>query len=449
MGGQSTGQIEPVFEVVNDKHMRQELEVAIEKINGNIFRGTLTLQEAKHNIFKDCMKFYDFANFDGVRSAYRGCPVFVFKLKTPINVDELLPIQFFEYKRKTSRQGVSHLDVISCKIRGLRQPGREIGRPAAHMNENAIDDGTRLVRIEGCEYRIPKNTLLGFLSHYGDIVSEIAEDLFDDGSDPMTGAGGTNRTGNYSVKIRIKKAIPQLLPILGRRIKINYPGIQRLCTNCFNKHPKQTCQSRKVTWPSYVKMFVQSHPEIRASMFGSWHEHSNPKYNPGPNLRDVRAPPYEASVEDQPGRGPSVTPSFATVQRTSSDVSSLMHLDATEPITTDSDSGNRASAMTAGPPSTQPPMQTPLALSSSSAEPQPSCFRVPSNPAEREEMMASMMGGGLTREEAVQNIAIRRTAYNKAVKEFKKSGNKKQTKRSKNSTKTSKHADNDSFDYDN
>ena len=63
--------------------------------------------------------------------------------------------------------------------------------------------------------------------------------------------------------------------------------------------------------------------------------------------------------------------------------------------------------------------------------------------------MASMMGGGLTREEAVQNIAIRRTAYNKAVKEFKKSGNKKQTKRSKNSTKTSKHADNDSFDYDN
>jgi hypothetical protein len=74
-------------------------------MNGSIFRESLTLQKAKHNIFKDCIKFNDFTNFDRVRSAYRGKPVFVFKLKMPINVNELLPVQFFEYRGKSLARG--------------------------------------------------------------------------------------------------------------------------------------------------------------------------------------------------------------------------------------------------------------------------------------------------------------------------------------------------------
>jgi hypothetical protein len=48
-----------------------------------------------------------------------------FKLKEAINVDELLPIQNFEFNRKSSRQGRTHIDVIGCKIRGLRAKANE------------------------------------------------------------------------------------------------------------------------------------------------------------------------------------------------------------------------------------------------------------------------------------------------------------------------------------
>ena len=47
----------------------------------------------------------------------------VFKLKAAINVDELYALRNFEYKRKSTRQGKTHVDLIGCKIKGLRAPG--------------------------------------------------------------------------------------------------------------------------------------------------------------------------------------------------------------------------------------------------------------------------------------------------------------------------------------
>ena len=55
-------------------------------------------------IIRDCLGFVDFSNFDGVRFAFRGIPVVVFKLKTAINVDELIGLQNFEFKRSSTRQ---------------------------------------------------------------------------------------------------------------------------------------------------------------------------------------------------------------------------------------------------------------------------------------------------------------------------------------------------------
>ena len=43
----------------------------------------------------------------------------VFKLKSAINVDELIKLQNFEFRRKSTRNGVSHTYIIGCKIRDL------------------------------------------------------------------------------------------------------------------------------------------------------------------------------------------------------------------------------------------------------------------------------------------------------------------------------------------
>ena len=66
-------------------------------LKGNKFVGSITPQEAKFSIYRDSLGFEDFSNFDGVRFAVRGVPVTVFKLKTAINVDELINIQNFIY----------------------------------------------------------------------------------------------------------------------------------------------------------------------------------------------------------------------------------------------------------------------------------------------------------------------------------------------------------------
>jgi hypothetical protein len=91
-----------------------------------------------------------------------------------------------------------------------------------------------------------------FLDFFGEMKSKILEDLFDD---PHSELCGTNCTGTNSVKIKLSSDIPQLLPIMGKRVKIYYKGIQRLCQNSFDPHPKQVCQSEEFKWLDYFLKF--------------------------------------------------------------------------------------------------------------------------------------------------------------------------------------------------
>lgn len=100
--------------------------------------------------------------------------------------------------------------------------------------------------IEGCEYRIPKNTLIEFLSNYGEIKSDIVETLFDNGIKNQDETVGRNRTGMYIVKIRLTRNIPQLLPKMGKQTKIFYLGMHRLCPDCFGHHPRSACKFKRV-----------------------------------------------------------------------------------------------------------------------------------------------------------------------------------------------------------
>ena len=84
-------------------------------------------------------------------------------------------------------------------------------------------------------YLILKDSLIAFLGHYGELLTDIIEEHFDDKGtgDPET--EGTNQTGTYIAKVRLERDIPELVPIDGRRIRISYPCIQILCTTCFGK----------------------------------------------------------------------------------------------------------------------------------------------------------------------------------------------------------------------
>ena len=143
------GQTNYISSINNVKALREELEIAIGTMNGMPFRGTVTLNEAKHCIYKECLRFSDFTNFDGARTGYRNGPVVIFKLKQAINIDELFHVQHFEFRRKSSRQGRTHVDIITCKIRGIRQPGKPSPPSQTEQSKQEMDEGIRTIKLEG------------------------------------------------------------------------------------------------------------------------------------------------------------------------------------------------------------------------------------------------------------------------------------------------------------
>ena len=418
----SSGLVEGLFDVRNEGGLREEIEVALEKINGNPFRGTITQLEAKHGIYAECLGFGNFDNFDGVRLGYKKCPTITFKLNSAINVDELYPLQFFEFKRKSVVNGRYVFDTISCRIRGLRPPQRTPSNTVEHSREPRMDDGTRTVTIEGCEYRVSKDALVSFLSCYGEITSDIMEVAFKD--DTTANTGGTNRTGTYSCQVRLEKELPQLAPIMGKRIRFYYRGIQKLCTKCFGPHQKKQCGSRRVNWIDYVEYFVNSNENVPKEVYGRWLEYlekhvisnSKAKWNEqSSHLISENAtstPPNEAVAPEvataawlgvDPGQGQKVA------------VENRPVAGGVLPKTTTMEANNSQSDQ----------------LKTTKADPNKPCersFGVPIDPQEHKAMIDRLVAAGTMINEAEQIISTRKTAFNKACREYKKLQTGKQTK---------------------
>ena len=103
-----------------------------------------------------------------------------FKLKEAMNVDELIPIQYFEYKRRIKKNNSVKDQVIKCKIKGLRSEATKL-----YLNRKAEEklvqpDGSTLVKITGCEYKVTEERLNEVLSHWGVMSSKIMEEVFHD-----------------------------------------------------------------------------------------------------------------------------------------------------------------------------------------------------------------------------------------------------------------------------
>ena len=412
------GTLDGIFNISNNGGLREEIEVGLESMNGMPFKGTITRQEAKFNIFHECLGL-DCENFDGVRFGYRGAPVLIFKLIKAINVDELLHVQYFDFKQKSSRNGRTHIDIIKCKIRGLRAP--QTGPPNQKKQAMSDDDGTRLVKIEGCEYRVPKEALIDFLSSYGVICSDIREEVFDDGSGHDGSNKGNNRTGTYSVKVRLNKDLPQLAPIMGKRIKLYYKGIQKLCSNCFGPHPRHVCGSRKVLWLDYVNKFISDNPTIPMRAFGKWPEilekHTGQKLaitrSNETGLNSTNSTVTIGAHVNPECDEQEIRPPMNTIQQEAATADWLLS-QSLIPID-DNTSVQRDNTNTLSKSDPTIPSQ-----SSDNTEPTKRDFLIPLTSEEHKETIDKMILGGSLRNEAENIIAGRVAAYNKALKQYKK-----------------------------
>ena len=397
---------EGLFDIKNDKEMRQEIEILILTLNGKEFRGSITPQEAKFIIYRDCLGFEDFSNFNGVRFGFKGKTTATFMLKEPINVDELLPIQNFNFERKSTFQGRTKVDLVGCKIKGLRTPFAS--RPSAVFDGPRSEDrNLRLVEISGCENRVSKQNLLDVLENYGEVQTDIVEKLFEDGMDADQAVNGVNRTGIYLVRIKLIRDLPNMVPISGRRVRFFYPGIQILCTKCYGKHPKMACQSQKKTWLEYKTQFYAQNMDYPDHLVEQRIERERPALaEDGPEAQGLAS----QRKESLPGRS-----TESAKEATAAWINNSMG------------SPNRDATLDEIDLSVDPRQP-----------PDPRDFGLPVNNAEREELIKNLMKGGTMLAEAEQLITMRKKAHDKAVKDYRKS-NLKQTNFSKKKGRPSKH----------
>ncbi len=94
---------------------------------------------------------------------------------------------------------------------------------------------------------------------------------------------------SYSIDIRLKKHIPDVLPIRGKRVKLTYPGIPAFCNNCWRiGHTHWDCKRNKANWLEFVEDFFNNR-DVSDDMLGSWVE-SVKKYLPSQGgVRKIKA----------------------------------------------------------------------------------------------------------------------------------------------------------------
>ena len=230
-----------------------------------------------------------------------------------------------------------------------------------------------------------EDEILQWLSNYGEVTSKLEEDVFRD-EEANDGVGeGTNRTGNYSVMMKLERPIPQLLPMCGRRVKIYHAGIQKLCTNCFGPHKKSQCTNVKVAWTTYVKNFIEENNEFAPEMYGKWIDILQKVRNEQPTERHHESEP-DLSQEYRPQR--------------------------TQPETNDPNTANQNTNPDGQVLTNQKPNED--------KAPTEEEFDIPTTKEAYESMLDRFKTVGISKSEADEAIKIRTTAYNKACREHKK-----------------------------
>ena len=77
------------------------------------------------------------------------------------------------------------------------------------------------------------------MSCFGEVLSEITKEQFDSaGLDQDLPPIGN---GTYNIRIKLNRDIPNWIPMYGRKICLEYPGIKRQCNKCYGAHAKKYC----------------------------------------------------------------------------------------------------------------------------------------------------------------------------------------------------------------
>ena len=242
--------------------LRDDIIIECNTINDSEFRGAITFKEAKFGMFQDIFG-YDPSLVHSVTVTNSGCPVVKIKLTIQINIDDLAPLEFFDFLRKYTDNGRSKTDTIHCQIKGITNS-------AAVPNKTPCEFESRIrwLKVEGCDYSLEHNEIEVFLEQFGKVMTPINEDIHEDSDSEAEPVGN----GTYSVKMNLERDIPQYLPMFGKQIRVYYKDIPKICSSCYMPHHTEQCHNERLPWISYVKKFMEMNQDIPSSFYGRWEE---------------------------------------------------------------------------------------------------------------------------------------------------------------------------------
>ena len=197
---------------------------------------------------------------------FNNHPAVHFKLKKEIDITSI-PNPNFTIERRYHSAGKLIIDNIQCKVMGMPKkypnpnPRNETRSKISLQDKHAQNQNPRqstepedqIVRINGINSSSDVTKVKKWLQLYGELINDITEESHYD-SDPDSEKVGN---GIYTVKMKIKKPIPNFLPAMGLKIRIYYRGCMLLCPNCYRVHPRRQCHNAKLTWIGYVLLRTQ------------------------------------------------------------------------------------------------------------------------------------------------------------------------------------------------
>jgi len=173
----------------------------------------------------------------------------IFVLNGQTEISEFFPKPEFVFKRmRPDAKSDEDYDNIHCRLIGYDRI-----RPAQLG---------QLVRVTAStvEFTVSPNDIVSWLSKFGSVNKNY--------SYIRNGIG--IRTDVIETELLLRAHIPEYLPVAGKKVIISYPGIKRMCINCYKiGHLKRNCKSRKVEWIDKVDEMRRS-GLYEDSLFGEW-----------------------------------------------------------------------------------------------------------------------------------------------------------------------------------
>ena len=84
----------------------------------------------------------------------------------------------------------------------------------------------------------------------------------------------------------------------GLRVKVQYPGMKKLCNGCYGNHLRKDCNNEKLPWADYVRNFKDHNPEIPDEFYGKWFKKARIRVLECPTEKQFHLPSCKAEWEE-------------------------------------------------------------------------------------------------------------------------------------------------------